>query len=111
MGVTIKDSRDIRKDDGATLRRRKIGFGKEAAQALGEDQSKISEQPQGLAGGLEGSGGASMGEGGLGDPGHIHFPGSHGGASSPQTLPSPCSLGLRPSSELQSLGTCGALNA
>lgn len=55
---------NIGQEDGATLRgRRENRFGREEAQALGEDQSKINEQPRGLAEGLEGPGSSFLGDG------------------------------------------------
>lgn len=55
-GVMTEDACNVGEGDGATLRgRRENGFGREEAQALGEDQSKINEHPRGLVeGAVEG---------------------------------------------------------
>lgn len=50
------------------------GFGRVEAQALGEDQSKINEQPRGLAVGLEGPGSSLMGDGVQGILGTMEAP-------------------------------------
>lgn len=101
-----EDACNVREEDGATLRgRRENGFGREEAQALGEDQSKINEQPLGLAVGLEGPGSSLMGDGVQGILGTMEAPSSSmEEPAAPPRSPSPCPRGLRLHSELQAVG-------
>lgn len=98
-GVMVEYACYDGKEDGATLKgRRENRFGREEAQALGEDPSKINEQPQGLTEGSEGPGSSFPGAGVWGLLGTLEAP------SSSQPSPSPCLRGLRLHSELQALG-------